>query len=671
MARNRPMTLSNKLCKVHVNLDDDELCNIDFMGAKANGILIEFKQAVTMIDSMEQFMLDMLGLRKGQLVFDDFARHEYYAMDKIAKENGVLLPDRLVDFLHMPFFSSHLRSDEFFMAPFMRNKLFCLLFIQYWFSKPFELANYWLQLERYFVQQNKDIHMQFQKDLCYFISIKFCPNLQGTLHELYLRDFSKIVFDFQNFFDKYSELCDIDDCYVKVKGVKENKDDEFEDFCAGLDTAREAFNIDDSVQNSERIDPDVEDLTKVFDRDFLLIEDNLQEDRVVFRNRDRSCAYYKEDNKKGDVEANSNYDDDIDDFFDINNEDDIDECLNYYERRDNGYDDPDYGLYDDVDIDDDDDDDNNNNNVKDEDIVPENPVINPVAEKDKTDVTSMNSVAQMRDDNAQDDELDAKGIVVRTSDKVSNAINRARCLMRLKMTAFSVVDTFSVTDNTLFANDYYHSSDRIGGIVIDNNNNNNYNNNYDDDDDDDDDDVHVDVESIDDGASDNTSNKGSEKSDDRRSLNSLSSVTRLFANSRFYYRQTTEDFMKKYKVPHVHFFHFVKTSLLKMMRPRYDTNFSWKDRNITKRLHVIVLLMPYVYTHNMANLIYYELIKFERFSEIYEGLKANSLFGIFVYLQFCTEAQLSFILETLEKHRDKVLATHENLLDTDVDIDNV
>jgi len=369
------------------------------------------------------------------------------------------------------------------------------------------------------------------------------------------------------------------------------------------------------------------------------VEDKIEEERIFFRNRDRSCSYYKDYNDEKNVEGRSDYDEQNEEVYDDdddNNNNNIPSNIQYDEYIYNNEDeDEDYD--DDYDEDDDDDDDKN----------------------DKTDVGSMTSNAPVNITKQKHD-ADSKGVTSVTKDKISSTMQRERCLMRMKMNAFSVVDRFPLTDNTIFSNDYHLTMDSVSGCLRDPQDamlieeyDDPQNNNGDDND--------CDAESADDGASDNNSNNGSQRSDDSNT-HSITSVNRLFMNNRLNFQQTTEEFMKKYKVPHVHFFNFVKNSLLKMMRPRYDACFSWKDRNITKRLHLIVMLMPYVYTHNMGNLIYYELIKYERFSDFYEGLKVNSLFGIFVYLQFCTEAQLSFILETLENYRDRVTANHRDLI---------
>ena len=184
--------LSRKLCKVHLNLDDDKLCDIDFMGAKVRGFRMDFYQADDMIRKMEQFVLDHSKLSLEQLMESDFSMLERETLVAIARNNGEFLPNRLVNCLHLTSLCCYLPANgyEFGMAPLMNNKLFCLLFINFWFDNKDELKNYWMQLENAFPEDDAEIYRQFQKDLCYYISFRFYPSLDHIFTKHYLQGMS-------------------------------------------------------------------------------------------------------------------------------------------------------------------------------------------------------------------------------------------------------------------------------------------------------------------------------------------------------------------------------------------------------------------------------------------------------------------------------------------------
>jgi hypothetical protein len=128
-----------------------------------------------------------------------------------------------------------------------------------------------------------------------------------------------------------------------------------------------------------------------------------------------------------------------------------------------------------------------------------------------------------------------------------------------------------------------------------------------------------------------------------------------------------EEFMKRYKVTHINYCIIFKLNIVSRVLPRYDPIYMWKDGHTMRRLHLIVMLLPYIYKHKLYYMVYEVLSKFNRFGVYYPELTLNNIFGVIIYLQFCTDCQLALIMDMLEAHRREIAEAYEYIRDTILD----
>jgi hypothetical protein len=103
----------------------------------------------------------------------------------------------------------------------------------------------------------------------------------------------------------------------------------------------------------------------------------------------------------------------------------------------------------------------------------------------------------------------------------------------------------------------------------------------------------------------------------------------------------------------------VRNKILSLLMPRYEPWYQWRNTNDYVLLFKIVTMLPFAFKHRITDGLVKHLINFNRLSFVYQDAEIDSLFGVCIYLQFCSEGYLNLIYVNLMHEACKILYKNE------------
>lgn len=105
------------------------------------------------------------------------------------------------------------------------------------------------------------------------------------------------------------------------------------------------------------------------------------------------------------------------------------------------------------------------------------------------------------------------------------------------------------------------------------------------------------------------------------------------------------------KLTPLNYYTKVRTELLPYIKPMCPRHLAYVKTGQLKKLHVLVLLIPYIFEHNIVRHVYNSLRLYKRVNDEHSSVDLTTISGICIYMQFCTETHLLLIISEVNKVR--------------------